>query len=53
MQKLFTINLAQHRIQKDRDQSKYNKIENITDKKTFAWTQLYFTLFDQSMQKSS
>ena len=45
-----TINLAQRRIQKDRDQSKYTKIENVTVKKTFAWT---FTLFDQSMRKSS
>ena len=38
LKKPFTINLAQRRIQKDRDQSKYNKIENVTVKKTFAWT---------------
>ena len=34
LQKPCTINLAQRRIQKDRDQSKYNKIENVTVKKT-------------------
>ena len=37
LQKPCTNNLAQHRIQKDRDQSKYI-IENVTVEKTFAGT---------------
>ena len=37
LQKPCTINLAQRRIQKDRDQST-DEIENVTVKKTFAGT---------------